>query len=121
MQYIYGYFTKKQIKEATQMMHSDVHKLLLYKDNKVEEQIFEDDDTFLQFFQNVLTRFAGTKTLFNNCGLMVSLMSTLQSAYDEVTADKFHYIKYRRLILEAHEYIRLMFEGGEQHAKFINS
>lgn len=38
MKYIYGSFTKRQIKEAALAMHNDVHKLLLYKDNRIEEK-----------------------------------------------------------------------------------
>lgn len=120
MDYIYGYFTDKQIKEAVRVMHSDIHKLLLYKDDKVTDLIFESDEAFLQFFKNILCQFGGTQTLFNNCGTMVLLMSTLQAAYDEVTSKHFHYLKYRREILECHEYIRLMFERGEMDAMPIN-
>lgn len=49
MEYIYGSFTKRQIKEAAHAMHNDVHKLLLYKDNRIEEKIFENDEAFLIF------------------------------------------------------------------------
>ena len=34
MEYVYGEFTNKQIKEAVRAMHSDIHRLLLYKDKK---------------------------------------------------------------------------------------
>ena len=112
MHYLYGKFTKKQITEAVRAMHNDIHKLLLYKDKNIEEQVFEDDEAFLIFFKNVLYKFGGTKTLFNNNGYMVTLMSTLQAAYDEVTSDHFDYVSYRRAILDSHNYIKLMFEGG---------
>lgn len=119
--YLYGKFTDKQIIEATRAMHNDIHKLLLYKDKRIEETIFEDDEAFLVFFQNVMFKFGGTKTLFNNNGIMVILMSTLQGAYDNVTSDEFDYITFRRAILDSHEYIKLMFEGGISDAKSINS
>lgn len=112
MEYIYGSFTKRQIKEAAHAMHNDVHKLLLYKDNRIEEKIFENDEVFLIFFQNVMFKFSGTKTLFNNNGIMVTLMATLQAAYDEVTSDEFDYMTFRRAILDSHNYIKQMFEGG---------
>ena len=54
MQYIYGSFTDKQINEAVRAMHGDIHKLLLYKDKTIEEKIFEDDEAFLVFFENVM-------------------------------------------------------------------
>lgn len=121
MEYIYGSFTKRQIKEAAYAMHNDVHKLLLYKDNRIEEKIFENDEAFLIFFQNVMFKFSGTKTLFNNNGIMVTLMATLQAAYDEVTSDEFDYMTFRRAILDSHNYIKQMFEGGVGDAKLTDS
>nr|DAV77186.1 MAG TPA: hypothetical protein [Caudoviricetes sp.] len=121
MKYIYGSFTKRQIKEAALAMHNDVHKLLLYKDNRIEEKIFENDEAFLIFFQNVMFKFSGTKTLFNNNGIMVTLMATLQAAYDEVTSDEFDYMTFRRAILDSHNYIKQMFEGGVDDAKLTDS
>lgn len=121
MEYIYGSFTKRQIKEAAHAMHNDVHKLLLYKDNRIEEKIFENDEAFLIFFHNVMFKFSGTKTLFNNNGIMVTLMATLQAAYDEVISDKFDYMTFRRAILDSHNYIKQMFEGGVGDAKLTDS
>lgn len=120
MEYIYGSFTKRQIKEAAHAMHNDVHKLLLYKDNQIEEKIFENDEAFLIFFHNVMFKFSGTKTLFNNNGIMVTLMATLQAAYDEVTSDEFDYMAFRRAILDSHNYIKQMFEGGVGDAKLTD-
>ena len=74
MRYIYGDFTDKQINEAVRAMHGDIHKLLLYKDKTIEEKIFEDDEAFLVFFENVMFKLGGTKTLFNDNGLMVTLL-----------------------------------------------
>lgn len=121
MQYIYGNFTDKQINEAVRAMHGDIHKLLLYKDKTIEEKIFEDDEAFLVFFENVMFKFSGTKTLFNNNGIMVTLMATLQAAYDEVTSDEFDYMTFRRAILDSHNYIKQMFEGGVGDAKLTDS
>ena len=98
MQYIYGSFTDKQINEAVRAMHNDIHKLLLYKDNTIEEKIFEDDEAFLVFFENVMFKLGGTKTLFNDNGLMVTLMATLQGAMDNFKSDHFSYKKFRRAI-----------------------
>ena len=121
MEYIYGSFTKRQSKEAAHAMHNDVHKLLLYKDNQIEEKIFENDEAFLIFFQNVMFKFSGTKTLFNNNGIMVTLMATLQAAYDEAVSDEFDYMTFRRAILDSHNYIKQMFEGGVGDAKLTDS
>lgn len=51
MKYIYGSFTKRQIKEAAHAMHNDVHKLLLYKDNRIEEKYLRMMKLFLYFFR----------------------------------------------------------------------
>lgn len=114
MHYLYGEFTDEQITEAAKQMHNDIHKLLLYKDNKIKEVIFENEESFFAFFENVLFKFGGTKTLFNNNGTMVSLMSTLQAAYDEVQSSTFRYKTYRRAILDCHGYIKAMFELDEE-------
>lgn len=121
MEYIYGSFTKRQINEAARAMHNDVHKLLLYKDNRIEEKIFENDEAFLIFFHNIMFKFSGTKTLFNNNGIMVTLMATLQAAYDEAVSDEFDYMTFRRAILDSHNYIKQMFEGGVGDAKLTDS
>lgn len=123
MKYIYGKFTNKQIKEAALAMHTDIHRLLLHKDNHVDQKIFENDDDFLTFFQKVLYKFGGTKTLFNNNGIMVALMSTLQAAYDESVSDHFDYTTFRKAILDSHGCIKQMFEnqGGVSSAKSVNS
>ena len=121
MKYIYGDFTDKQILEAAHAMHSDIHKLLLYKDNHVTDIIFENDDAFILYFQNLMHRFGGTKTLFNDNGFMVSLMSTLQAAYNEVLSNHFDYKIFRKEILDSHGYIKAMFEGGDENAKSFDS
>lgn len=118
--YIYGTFTHNQITEAVQTMHNDVHKLLLYKDNKVEDLIFENDKAFLLFFTNLMYKFSGTKILFNDNKYMVDLMSTLQAAYNEVVSGKFNFGKYRKAILNCHSYIKSMFEEGDAYAKFVD-
>lgn len=121
MQYIYGTFTDKQINEAVRAMHSDIHKLLLYKDKTIEGKIFEDDEAFLVFFENVMFKFGGTKTLFNDNGLMVALMSELQAAFDNFKSDHFDYVTFRRAILDSHNYIKQMFEGGVSDAESTDS
>lgn len=117
MQYIYGNFTDKQINEAVRAMHGDIHKLLLYKDKTIEEKIFEDDEAFLVFFENVMFKLGGTKTLFNDNGLMV----TLQGAMDNFKSDHFSYKKFRRAILDSHGYIKQMFEEVDCDAESTDS
>jgi hypothetical protein len=44
---------------------------------------------------------------------MVALLATLQAAYDMVNSKNFDFVEYRRLILDAHGYIKSMFEESE--------
>ena len=110
MKYIYGEFTDNQIKEAVRAMHSDIHKLLLYKDKKIEEIIFVSEEEYMAYFKNLLFRFAGMNELFGEPPQLVAFMSTLQAAYDEVSADHFRYTVFRRAILDCHGYLKTMFE-----------
>lgn len=114
MYYIYGEFTDKQINEAVKQMHNDIHKLLLYKDNTIEEKIFESDEDYVKYFTNLLFRFGGLNELLGEPKQMVSLMSTLQAAYDEIQSPCFKYKTFRRAILDCHGYIKSMFESYEE-------
>lgn len=109
MKYLYGEFTDEQINEAVKQMHNDIHKLLLYKDKNITEQIFNSDEDYVKFFTNLLFRFGGLNELLGEPQQMVSLMSTLQAAYDEITSDTFRYKTFRRAILDCHGYIKAMF------------
>lgn len=116
MEYIYGEFTDNQIKINAKLMHNEIHKLLLYKDNSVIEQIFSNDTEYEKYFKNLLVRYGGLNTLLGEPPDMVSFMSTLQAAYDEVNSDKFSYRNFRRLILDAHGLIEKMFEEVDEDA-----
>jgi hypothetical protein len=112
MEYLYGEFSDKQIELNAIAMHNAVHKLLLYKDVNVSSQIFDTEEQFQRYFQNLLYRFGGFNELLGEPVQMVSLMSTLQAAYDEIEKDNFDFIVYRRLILDAHGFISSMFNKG---------
>lgn len=110
MDYLYGNFTCDQVNESVRQMHNDIHKLLLYKDNKTTEKIFNSDEDFIKFFTNLLFRFGGLNELLGTPKQMISFMSTLQAAYNEATSDQFSYKIFRRAILDCHGYIKEMFE-----------
>lgn len=80
------------------------------KTKNITEQIFNSDEDYVKFFTNLLFRFGGLNELLGESKQMVSLMSTLQAAYDEVTSDTFRYKTFRRAILDCHGYIKAMFE-----------
>lgn len=112
MEYLYGEFSDKQIEMNAIAMHNAVHKLLLYKDKNVSGNIFETDEQFRNYFKNLLYRFGGFNELLGEPVQMVSLMSTLQAAYDEIEREEFNFPVFRRLILDAHGFISSMFKGG---------
>lgn len=103
--YKYGTFSEDQISSHISFMHSSVHKLLLYKDSKVEDVIFANESEFNKFFINTLFRFGGLNELFDCPNCMVALMETLQSAYTESLKPDFDFSKFRRLIFDAQNYI----------------
>lgn len=122
MQYLYGEFTDEQINETVIQMHNDIHKLLVYKDRNITEQIFESEEDFVNYFTNLLFRFGGLNELLGEPKEMVDFMSTLQGAFDEVTSDRFRYWRFRRAILDCHGYIKAMFEKEDDtDAEFRNS
>jgi len=110
MEYLYGSFSNKQIKINSKYMHNEIHKLLLYKDKNITETIFNSEQDFINYFNNLLYRFGGLNKLLGEPDYMVAFMSTLQAAYDEVNSDSYKYCTFRKLILDAHGYIKLMFE-----------
>ena len=106
MQYLYGEFSDEQITRTINTMHNEIHKLLLHKDKKITEIIFDSEDDFLTYFTALLYRFGGLNKLLGEPYEMVALMSTLQAAYSEVTGEKFDYKKFRKEILDSHGYIK---------------
>jgi hypothetical protein len=116
MEYLYGEFSDSQIELNAEIMHSEIHKLLLHKDKRIEEIIFDSEDDFLRYFNNLLYRYGGFNELLGEPVYMVSLMSTLQAAYDEARNKPFRYSVFRRLILDSHGYITQMFEEVDKNA-----
>lgn len=114
MKYLYGEFRDGQLKLNAKLMHSEVHKLLLYKDNNIKQEIFNSEEDFHIYFTNLLYRFGGLNELLGCPVQMVGLIATLQSAYDMALSNKFNYCDYRRLILDSHNYIKNMFEEMEE-------
>lgn len=110
MEYLYGTFSDRQIEVNAKYMHNEIHKLLIYKDNDVTKKIFNSENDFLNYFNNLLFRFGGLNELLGEPDYMVSLMATLQAALDEVTSENYDFHKFRHLILDSHGYIKAMFE-----------
>ena len=110
MNYQYGYFNDVQIKEVVQNMHSEIHKLLLYKDNKINDIIFISDIEFKRYFKNLLYKYGGLNAILGYPTELIFFMSSLQAAYNECLSPDFKYGEFRRLILDAHGYLKMMGE-----------
>lgn len=110
MQYMYGTFSPEQIEANSKAMHSEIHRLLLYKDSNVNDVIFNSDIEFKSYFENLLFRFGGLNDLLGQPDCMVPLMCTLQSALTYVFSDNYNYKKYRGMILDVHGYISQIFK-----------
>ncbi len=121
MDYLYGKFSDKQILEAAHIMHSDIHKLLLYKDKRITEKIFNSEEDFIIYFDNLLFKFGGLNSLLGEPKLMIVLMATLKAAYNEVQKEHFSYRLFRKAILDSHGYIKSMFEEVDENAMSDNS
>lgn len=112
MKYKYGDFSEGQVASTAKFMHGEVHKLLLYKDENSTATIKNrSEEEFLKYFDSVLMRIGGMNNILGNPPLMVSLISTLEAAKMELGVTPFNYKRYRKLILDAHGYIREMFEA----------
>ena len=112
MKYLYGDFSDDQIKIYVKHMHKEIHKLLLYKDKKIKDSIFNSENDFDNYFQNLLYRYGGLNKLLKEPPLMIAFMSTLQAAYDVAIKKDFSLLDYnnfRKLILNAHGYLTQMF------------
>lgn len=110
MKYLYGEFSDSQVDVNARLMHGEIHKLLLYKDPQINKELFKSNNEFLVYFRNLLFRFGGLNKLLGEPSQMVALMSTLEAAYSMVSDDDYHWETYRRLILDAHAYVKAIFE-----------
>lgn len=107
---IYGYFEDVQIEKTIQTMHREIHKLLLYKDKRIDDEIFSSKSEFERYFRNLLYRYSGFNILFGKPAEMIFFICSLQAAYDECRKFDFKYAEFRRLILDAHGYLEMMSE-----------
>lgn len=110
MDYLYGEFSKEQIRDIEKVMHNAVHRLLLYKDRFIEDKIFNSDEAFKRYFEDVLFKFGGFNKLLGCPKDMVILLSTLQAAYEISDSDEYSYGIFRKAILDSHGYIQKIFE-----------
>lgn len=97
MKHISGSFSEQQMKEQKKILHGSVHWLLLYKENNY--------DKLDVYFEYLLRRISGLNTLLKQPPELVTLLSTLQAAREELSNPKFDFHVYRKLILDSHSLI----------------
>lgn len=117
MEYLYGHFSNEQISYHAKNMHSEIHKLLIYKDKNIFPKNFNSDEDFLNYFKNIMTRYGGLNSLLGEPRLMISFMSTMQSAMNECLSSNFDYSRFRKLIFDAHGYLTQMFGEVREDAE----
>ena len=110
MDYLYGEFNDNQTAHRAKAMHSEIHRLLLFKDKKVNDVLFQSEEEFHKYFVDLLYRFGGLNHLLNYPDYFIDLMTALQLALDESEKAEFDFAKFRKLILDAHSYISVIFD-----------
>lgn len=117
MEYLYGNFSDNQIIYTAKSMHNEIHKLLLHEDPCVEQEIFSSQEDFENYFSKLLVRYGGLNELLGAPDQMVFFMSTLQAAFTESKRENFRFRLFRKLILDAHGYLRDMFGEVKENAE----
>ena len=115
--YIYGSFSDAQIKKTAQMMHGEIHKLLLYKDPKVLDEIFPTSEIFEAYFKNLFYKYNGLNHLLGFPEYMVQFLSILEAAYIEHKSSNYCFYSFRKLIFDAHDCLTKLF-GEVRNAKY---
>ena len=117
MKYLYGNFSDEQIYYQAKNMHSEIHRLLIYKDKNIVQKNFSSDEDFVSYFKNILMRYGGLNSLLGEPPGMILFMSTLQAALEECLDSDFDYSRFRKLIFDAHGYLTQMFGEVREDAK----
>lgn len=94
----YASFTDEQFDEFKKRLHSKIHWLLIYKEEK-------KDDVLRGYFDNLMQYVGGLNELLEHNAQVVELLTTLQVALDEFNKDECDFKAYRKDIFEAHNII----------------
>lgn len=106
MNTIYGNMPDKALDQYKNQLHKEVHRLLLYKDPKMEDSFYNVDyDKYFIFLMKKLT--ALSEILANN-SVLLSVLSTLQAAYNETLIEDFSFSDYKKLIFDTQSLIELL-------------
>lgn len=99
IRYLYGKFAPRQLSEHKHYLHSSLHWLLIYKDPKSSDQW--KNVNVDQYMDTLLRRIGGLNDLFKEPPSLVTLMSVLQAARNEVQSQDFDWSVFRKLVLDA--------------------
>lgn len=109
MKTIYGTFSKEQIDEYKDRLHSKLFQLLLYKDPKTKDKY---NVNFEKYFNGIMHSIDGLNELLFYPEVIVELMSNLEAALIETRKEDFDYKVYRKLVLDAHALVDHIGEVG---------
>lgn len=93
----YGQFTNEQFEKFKEKLHSKIHWLLVYKEDKC--------DFLSDYFETTMQYIGGLNEILEHNSLIIDLLVTLQVALDESKKSNCNFKIYRKNILEAHNII----------------
>lgn len=99
--YLYGNLSVYQVKRTFEMLHGDIYKLLIYKDETFKTKPFENNKDYEKFFTKLLYRLGSLNVIFKYPVSMLKVITLLQACLIEARKDNFNYILYRSMILDA--------------------
>lgn len=107
----YGEFTTKQIAEQKKSIRKSIFFLLLCVDPKTKDEYPNVDVD--KYFLGLLYRLGGLNSLLMNPPELVTILSSLESAYNEYKKEDFNFDTCRKLILDAGALVLSIKEGEE--------
>ena len=97
MKYKYGEYSQEQLHDYKKKLHSVVHWLLIYAE---EKSIILDE-----YFVKVQYRFDGLNELLGHPSQLVEISNLIESAKLEYKKEDYNYSIYRKSILDIHDLI----------------
>lgn len=101
----YGNLPEAEFTLYKKRIHSLVHWLLVYAD--------ENNPCLPGYFQKVQIKLVGFSSLLNQPPLMMDLMVLIESARILQENPEFDRRLYKKMILDAHEVVEMIFADGE--------
>lgn len=91
-------FSESQIAGYKKQLHDRIHWLLIYKDNG-------DSKELDKYFNELLRQIKSLNAVFNYQPVIIQLLVTIESAYEEFKKPNCDFKIYRKLVLDAHALI----------------